>query len=150
MAGIFVTLFTYCIFRTSWDFSLLLGAVATATAPASTIMTIKQYHARGEFVRLLLQIVALDDAVCLLAFSFASAIVSSNVNGAFSIQAIGLPILYNILAIAAGCLCAWALFKSHARRSPLLLLNFTGVYPVLKSTIFRRLIDWLNDLRQRL
>lgn len=109
IAGIFVTLFTYCIFRTSWDFSLLLGAVATATAPASTIMTIKQYHARGEFVRLLLQIVALDDAVCLLAFSFASAIVSSNVNGAFSIQAIGLPILYNILAIAAGCLCAFLL-----------------------------------------
>ena len=77
MAGILVTLSVWLIFHTSIDFALLLGAVATATAPASTIMTIRQYHAKGEFVRILLQVVALDDAVCLLAFSAVSAVVTA-------------------------------------------------------------------------
>ena len=68
-AGVLVALVTRLAFKMDWSFSLLLGAVATATAPASTMMTISQYGAKGEFVDVLLQVVALDDAVCLLAFS---------------------------------------------------------------------------------
>lgn len=79
------------------DFALLLGAVATATAPVSTIMTIKQDHARGEFVRILLRVVTLDDAVCLLAFSFASAVVPSDFNGG-RFQRTGHPRSANIAA----------------------------------------------------
>ncbi|WP_411337169.1 cation:proton antiporter [Ruminococcus gauvreauii] len=132
-AGVFVFLSTYCLFHTSLDFALLLGAVATATAPASTIMTIKQYHARGEFVRLLLQVVALDDAVCLLAFSFASAVVSADFNGSFSPGEVGLPLLYNLLAVLLGLLGAWTLSRFTSREANresiliLLLADLLGI-----------------------
>lgn len=110
-AGFLVFLVTRYVFHTSADFALLLGAVATATAPASTIMTIKQYHAKGNFVRILLQVVALDDAVCLLAFSAASAIVTADFNGQLSPKAILLPLLYNILAFLLGAVCAFLLSR---------------------------------------
>lgn len=54
---------TMLLFGLPLDFSLLLGAIASATAPASTLMTIKQYKAKGHFVDTVLQVVALDDAV---------------------------------------------------------------------------------------
>ena len=57
------------VFHLPLSFSLLLGAVGAATAPASTLMTIRQYKAKGHFVETILQVVALDDAVALLAFS---------------------------------------------------------------------------------
>ncbi len=75
-AGVLVTALLKVIFHLNWDFALILGAIATATAPASTMMTINQYKAKGEFVDTLLQIVALDDVVCLLAFSVVSAIIN--------------------------------------------------------------------------
>ena len=56
-AGVLVTLSLKFIFRLNWEFALILGAIATATAPASTMMTINQYKAKGEFVDTLLQIV---------------------------------------------------------------------------------------------
>ena len=74
-AGIVVTIVMFFVFRLSFAFSLLLGAIATATAPASTIVTIRHYGARGKFVNTLLQVVALDDAVCLIVFSIATALV---------------------------------------------------------------------------
>jgi NhaP-type Na+/H+ or K+/H+ antiporter len=51
-AGIVVTIVMFFVFRLSFAFSLLLGAIATATAPASTIVTIRQYGARGKFVNM--------------------------------------------------------------------------------------------------
>lgn len=101
-AGVFVTAVTFFVFHTSFDFALLLGAVSTATAPASTIMTIRQYHAKGEFVRVLLQVVALDDAVCLLAFSCASAIAATDFEGSLSAGQLILPMVYNIMALFLG------------------------------------------------
>ncbi len=102
LAGIFVTLFMHYIFRLSWSFCLLLGAIATATAPASTMVTIRQYHARGNFVNILLQVVAFDDAVCLIAFSIASAFVNANVGANISASEIAMPMVYNIGALAIG------------------------------------------------
>ncbi len=84
LAGIIVTLCMHYIFRLDWNFCLLLGAIATATAPASTMMTIRQYHARGNFVNTLLQVVALDDAVCLIAFSIVTAIINANIGANIS------------------------------------------------------------------
>jgi Kef-type K+ transport system membrane component KefB len=72
------------IFGMSWNFALILGAIATATAPASTMMTIHQYHARGDFVNVLLQVVALDDVVCLLTFSAVVAVVNARTSGHIS------------------------------------------------------------------
>ncbi|MGL5978298.1 MAG: cation:proton antiporter [Erysipelotrichaceae bacterium] len=56
--------------------AITLGAIAAATAPAATVMVIKQYKARGETTETLLSVVAIDDAVALIAFGFASAIAS--------------------------------------------------------------------------
>ncbi|MEG1887843.1 MAG: cation:proton antiporter, partial [Oscillospiraceae bacterium] len=54
----------------SIPFSIVLGAIAAATAPAATIMVIKQYKARGPVTDTLISVVAIDDAVALIAFSF--------------------------------------------------------------------------------
>lgn len=55
-------------------FSLVLGAIAAATAPAATIMVIKQYHAKGPVTETLLSVVAIDDATALIAFGICVAI----------------------------------------------------------------------------
>lgn len=52
-------------------FSIVLGAIAAATAPAATILIIKQYRARGPVTETLMSVVAIDDAVALVAFGFA-------------------------------------------------------------------------------
>lgn len=111
LAGILVTVVVYWGFSMEWDFALILGAIATATAPASTMMTIRQYKAKGEFVNVLLQVVALDDVVCLLAFSVVSAAASGNVKGGLSAGDILLPILYNLLALALGFVCGLILSR---------------------------------------
>lgn len=54
--------------------ALTLGAIATATAPAATLMVVRQYHAAGEVTRTLLPVVAMDDAVGLVVFSVSFAI----------------------------------------------------------------------------
>lgn len=63
-------------------FSLVLGAIAAATAPAATIMVIKQYKAKGPVTETLLSVVALDDAVALIVFGFAVTI-AKTISGGF-------------------------------------------------------------------
>ena len=111
LAGILVTLLLKVMFHLNWEFSMVLGAIATATAPASTMMTINQYKAKGEFVDTLLQIVALDDVVCLLAFSIVSAIVNGNASGSLSVNDIVSPIAYNFLVIGLGIFCGYFLSR---------------------------------------
>ncbi len=105
LAGTLVTLATRFIFNLEWDFSLLLGAIATATAPASTMQTINQYKAKGEFVDTLLQVVALDDVICLLLFTIAIAVVQGNASGGTT-QPMDIvwPLIYNVIFIAVGFL----------------------------------------------
>lgn len=62
-------------------FALVLGSIAAATAPAATIMVIKQYNAKGKVTETLLSVVALDDAVALMLFGIAVAIAQSLTNG---------------------------------------------------------------------
>lgn len=57
--------------------SILLGAIAAATAPAETILVIQQYKSKGPLTSMLLKVVALDDAVALIAFGFAAAVVKA-------------------------------------------------------------------------
>lgn len=116
MAGAFITLSMRYIFRLDWDFCLLLGAIATATAPASTIVTIRQYHARGNFVNTLLQVVAFDDAVCLILFSIMTAIVRIDASAGFSMSEILLPLVYNIVALAIGFVSGAVLSKLMTER----------------------------------
>ena len=107
MAGVMITLVCYFILGLTFDLSLLLGTIATATAPASTMMTVRQYNAEGEFVDTLLQIIAIDDVVCLLVYSIASAIISAQ--NKLRLSTIILPILYNLGAIGLGAACGFLL-----------------------------------------
>ena len=62
------------IFKQPVQFSIIIGAIAAATAPAATVMVIRQYKAKGPLVDTLLQVVAMDDAVGIIAFSISLAI----------------------------------------------------------------------------
>ena len=118
------------VFRLSIPFSLLLGAIGAATAPASTIMTIRQYKAKGEFVDVLLQIVALDDAVALIAFSICAAVARGmESEGGIGVQTVVLPVIFNLLALVAGVLAGWLLHKliSEQRSSQHRLVLITGM-----------------------
>ena len=62
--------------------SIILGAIATATAPAATLMVVRQYKAKGELTNTLLPVVAMDDAVGLIVFAVSSAIADTLASGA--------------------------------------------------------------------
>ncbi len=109
LSGLLVTLSLHLFFGLSWSFSLIAGAIASATAPASTIMTIKQYRARGEFVNLLLQVMALDNVIALLAFGVLAAVEESAASGTVHVWSIALPVFFNLAAIGTGALCAYLL-----------------------------------------
>ena len=68
-------------------FSLVLSAIAAATAPAATIMVIKQYRARGPVTKTLLSVVAIDDATALILFSLSVAIAQAVMGTAGSLAA---------------------------------------------------------------
>lgn len=57
-------------------FSIMMGAIAAATAPAQTIMVINQYKAKGPLTSMLLSVVAIDDATALIGFGVATSIVN--------------------------------------------------------------------------
>ena len=84
-------------------FSVVLAALAAATAPASTMMIIRQTGAKGTFVDTLLQVVALDDIVGLVAYSMAISVAISFASGEkFNIIKVIIPLLKNIFAIMLG------------------------------------------------
>lgn len=125
-AGILVTFTMRFLFQLSWSFSFILGAVSTATAPASTMMTIRQYQAKGDFVNSILMVVALDDVVCLLVFSIVTSIINANEAGASIAKNIFFPFIYNIAALIMGWLLGVLLGKllsfSHNKDHELILL----------------------------
>ncbi|MCY6484802.1 cation:proton antiporter [Clostridium aestuarii] len=69
------------IFKMPIAFSIVLGSIAAATAPAATLMVIKQYKATGPLVDTLLPIVAMDDAVGIIVFGVSTTIARSLING---------------------------------------------------------------------
>ena len=83
--------------------AIILGAIATATAPAATLMVVRQYKAKGKLTDLLLPIVALDDAVGLVVFSVSFGIARAMNSGAVSIVSVIVnPLLEVILSLALG------------------------------------------------
>lgn len=83
--------------------TIVLGAVATATAPAATLMVVKQYKAKGKLTDILLPIVALDDAVGLVVFAISFGIAKSLTSSSVSISSIILePLLEVVLSLALG------------------------------------------------
>ena len=113
LAAAIITLTMLYVFKLPLAFSLILGAIASATAPASTMMTIRQYKAKGPFVNMLLQVVALDDVVALIAFSVCAAVAQALTHsGSVNIGVFLLPILYNAIAIGIGVSFGFILHKS--------------------------------------
>lgn len=96
IASLLVFAATYCVLGVDIVFCIVLSALAAATAPASTMMTIRQTGARGDFVDTLLQVVALDDVVGLIEYSVAISLAtalsigSSNVGAGNILTPIGI------------------------------------------------------------
>lgn len=105
MASLVIFIVMRYVLHLELPFSILLAALAAATAPASTIMTIRQTGASGEFVNTLLQVVALDDVVGLVEYSVAISIALAAISGASqgSGSSIIVPILINCGVMILGC-----------------------------------------------
>ena len=90
--------------QVSWQLVLTLGAIASATAPAATLMVIKQYNARGPLVDTLLPVVALDDAAALILFAILFQISTTLASGGSfdAYKMILKPILEILISLAIG------------------------------------------------
>ena len=95
--------------------AITLGAIATATAPAATLMVVRQYKAKGPLVDLLLPIVALDDAVGLVVFAVSFGIAKAMISGALSIVSVLVnPLIEIVLSLLLGMLAGAALTRLEA------------------------------------
>lgn len=116
---------------------ITLGAIATATAPAATLMVVRQYKAKGPLTDLLLPIVALDDAVGLIVFAVSFGIAKSIVVGQVDmISIIVNPLVEIVCSLALGAIMGWVLtqleklFNSNTNR-----LNLTIAFVFLTAAL---------------
>ncbi|MBE6759766.1 MAG: sodium:proton antiporter [Ruminococcaceae bacterium] len=103
--------------------AITLGAVATATAPAATLMVVRQYKAKGELTDLLLPIVALDDAIGLMVFAVSFGIARALSSGAVDVISIIVnPVIEIVASLVLGLVMglvfnfAERLFESNSKR----------------------------------
>ena len=90
--------------------AITLGAIASATAPAATLMVVRQYKADGPLTRLLMLVVAIDDAVGLLLFSVSFGVATALAHGQVSVLAVVVePILEIFLSLLLGSAMGWLL-----------------------------------------
>lgn len=115
----FVDLVMIFIFKKSVQFSIMLGAIAAATAPAATVMVIRQYKAKGPLVNTLLQVVAMDDAVGIVAFSISLAIAQILSGGGKGtlVNAIIYPFKDILGAVVLGAVCGEVFFYFSKKAS---------------------------------
>jgi len=121
--------------QTFWQFyfpiALIIGAISCATAPAATMAIIGEYKARGPLTTTLLAVVALDDAIGILAFAIAAGICQplvSSIDVSFY-QMLGVPLLHIVESVAIGIVFGVALtyISRLARTRELLLVVVFGV-----------------------
>ncbi len=111
--------------------AIILGAVASATAPAATLMVVRQYKAEGPVTRILLPIVALDDAVGLILFAVSFGVAKALMDGHLDVISVVVePVLEVVLSIALGAVMGF-LFSFFERffhsRSKRLAMSVTFV-----------------------
>ena len=95
--------------------AITLGAIAAATAPAATLMVVRQYKAKGQLTSLLLPIVALGDAVGLVVFAVSFGIAKAMISGALSIVSVLVnPLIEIVLSLLLGMLAGAALTRLEA------------------------------------
>ena len=107
---------------------ILLGAIASATAPAATLMVVRQYKAKGPLTDLLLPIVALDDAVGLILFAVSMGVAKALHGGALNVTSVLVePMLEIILSLVLGAVLGFILsavervFHSNSNRLTLMI-----------------------------
>lgn len=158
--------------------AIILGAVASATAPAATLMVVKQYKAKGPVTQTLLPVVALDDAVGLILFAISFGIAEAIVASEVSLVAIIVePLLEVILSLILGATMGLVFtfierfFHSRSKRLAvsvafvfltvaisMLKFNIGGVHVAFSSllscmmlgTIFCNICDFSAELMDRL
>ncbi len=120
---------------------LVLGAIATATAPAATLMVVRQYKAHGPLTKLLLPIVALDDAVGLVVFAVSFGVAKTLLSGEADLVSIIVNPFVEIvcsllLGAVMGIVLTWLekMFHSNTNR-----LNMTIAFVFL--TVALSMID---------
>ena len=99
----------FFILRMDWKIALLLASIASASTPTSTMVTIRQYKAKGKFVDILLQVMALDIAISLITYSIAMTFVTSASSTTINVLDIVLPLVYNFSSILIGAGCGFLL-----------------------------------------
>ena len=116
---------------------LVLGAIATATAPAATLMVVRQYKAKGPLTKLLLPIVALDDAVGLIVFAVSFGVAKTIISGQIDLVSIIVnPLLEIACSLILGAVMGWLLtqleklFHSNTNR-----LNMTIGFVFLTASL---------------
>lgn len=108
--------------------AIVLGAIAAATAPAATLMVVKQYKAKGPLTDILLPIVALDDAICLIVFAVSYGIARALMHGTISLTSILIePVLEVLVSLLLGALIGYILnlmekvFDSNSKRLSIII-----------------------------
>ena len=102
---------------------IVLGAIATATAPAATVMVINQYKAKGPLTNILLPIVALDDAVGLIVFAVSTGIARALISGSINLVSVIVnPLVEIVASLVLGAALGWVFsivekfFNSRSKR----------------------------------
>ena len=115
VATLFVDLALYAVHiampdKLSLPQLLVLGAIATATAPAATLMVVRQYKANGPLTKLLLPIVALDDAVGLIIFAVSFGVAKTLLSGQVDLISIIVnPLMEILCSLVLGAIMGWIL-----------------------------------------
>ena len=127
----------------SWELVLTLGAIASATAPAATLMVIKQYNAKGPLVNTLLPVVALDDAAALILFAILFQIALALAGGNFSLYSMLFkPLIEIAISLAVGLVIGFLIslmnrwFKSRNNRliwTIFAVFAAVGIYYLFKN-----------------
>ncbi len=157
--------------------AIVLGAIASATAPAATLMVVRQYKAKGKLTSLLLPIVALDDAVGLIIFAVSLGFAKTLHNGDLSLTSVIIdPLVEIFLSLIVGAVIGYVLsfcekfFRSNTKRQALVVTaiflavalsklkyNIGGVHvgfsPLLVcmmlGTIFCNVCDFSADMMEK-
>ena len=121
--------------------AIVLGSVATATAPAATLMVVKQYKAKGPLTSILLPIVALDDAVGLIVFAISFGIAKALIVGSVDVISIIIePLLEVVLSLVLGAVMGYLFTfceKFFHSRSKRLAMSVTFVFLTVSLSMLK-------------
>ncbi|MBW1855620.1 MAG: cation:proton antiporter [Deltaproteobacteria bacterium] len=134
LPAILVTIGLYFLFKQPLSIALLFGAISSATAPAATLMVVREYKAKGNLTNTLLGVVAIDDAWCLIIFALAFAF-SRDILQSEAVNPSWLKVIYPFVKE----ICLVVILGSASA----LLCNFISRYIKLKSDLLIYILGFL-------